>query len=70
MEILGVPALDQGDQWCLCSSRMLAQHSGLRIQPCHACIVGHRTQLRLRSDLWPGDSMCLEAAKKRVTPAK
>ena len=53
----------QWDQWRLWSTgtqvESLAQYSGLRIRCCLS-----RWQMWLRSDPWPGNSMCRGAAKK------
>ena len=55
------------DRQCLGSTgtqvRSPARHSGLRMWHCHSCSLG--LQLHLKSDLWPGNCMCLEAAKKK-----
>ena len=50
----GVPAVEQWGWWCLGNAGMqvqsLARHSGLRIQHCHSCSLGHNYGL----DLIPG----------------
>ena len=71
-KILGVPAVVQRDQWCLCSARMQvrspAWHSGLKdpvlppLQP--------RLQLWLRSDPWPGNFICHGEAKNESSQAR
>ena len=52
--ISGVPAMVQWNWWCLGSTgsqvQSLAQHSGLRIQRCFSCGLGHDC----RSDLISG----------------
>ena len=62
----GIPAVQQWDQQHLCNTGMqvqsLAQHSGLRIQCC--CRSWGSSQLRLRSDLWPRNSICCGVARK------
>ena len=58
-----VPAVAQQDQWHLWSTGTLVQplawHSGLRIRHCW-----------LRSDPWPGNSMCCRTARKEEKKLK
>ena len=65
-KILGVSIVPQMEWQCLCSARTQIQpppwHSGLKdpvlLQP------WHRSQLQLRSDPWPRNSICHREAKK------
>lgn len=62
----------QWDQWHLCSARMQvrspALHSGLKDPATPQ--LWHRSQLQLRSDSWPGNSICHSAARKRKKKKK
>ena len=66
--IVGVPAVTQQDQQHLRSAgmqvRSLAQHSGLRKWGCVA-VAQIATTAQIRSDPWPGNSICHKAAKKK-----
>ena len=63
---MGVPALAQRNQQHLGSTGMqvqsVAQHSGLRTQP----QLWLRWRLQLRSDPWPGNSLCHKEAKTNI----
>ena len=67
--IVGVPAVAQQDQQHLRSAgmqvRSLAQHSGLRKWGCVA-VAQIATTAQIRSDPWPGNSICHKAAKKKA----
>ena len=67
--LLGVPAVVQGDQWWLGSAgtqvRSPVGQSGLRIQCCHSCVLGHAFGL----DLIPGPGTPY-ASERPPTPKK
>ena len=58
----------QGDWWHLCGTRTqvrsLARHSGFKDLALLQLQLHRRLQLQLRSDPWPGNSICCGAARK------
>ena len=68
----GVPAMVQQDGWHLCSAGIQvwvpARHSGLKDLALPQ--LQHRSQLQLKSDPWPGNSLCLKVAKKEEKKKK
>ena len=70
-KLLGIPAVAQWDRWRLYSARTkvqsLAQHSVLKDPALPQLLC--RSQLQLRSDSWPRNSICQEVVKKQ-TPKK
>ena len=59
-QVKGLPAVVQQDWWHLCSTgtqvQSPSQHSGFRAE---------RAQLCLRSDPWPGNSICHREANRK-----